>query len=327
MTTQQLTRSHRPWLIFTSMSAIVFLGGSAGSDAGIQGSGRNLAIVAYGPITAFGSIVVDDVEYTIDNASISVNGQPATTSQLEVGQIVTVQGVQNAGGTTGTAASVSFNADVMGPIGRLDIAGRTMTVLGQTVQLESDTVFGAGIQGDSLAGLQAGIAVEVSAFEDASGNLHASRIDLLPGDAPLQVKGTVQALDAAAQTFKVNELTVDYSGVQVGSQLANGGMVIVGANAAPAGDVLYASKVQVSSGLGGTANQQGQMRGLITSMTSGQAFTVEGQQVQTDAGTQFVLHGRTLAPNVAISVHGTFTASGVLLADKVEATASARQRQ
>jgi len=320
MTTQELTRSHRPWLVFTWVAALALLGAAAGSSAGIQGTGRARTVIAYGPITAFGSIFVDGVEYSLDNASISVNGQPATASQLEVGQIVTVQGVRAPNASTGAAASVSFAADVIGPVSQLDVGGHTLTVLGQTVRIDGATLLGAGIQGGTFAGLQPGAMVQVSAFEDATGDLHASRIDLLAGSAPLQVKGTVEALDPSAHTFKLNELTVDYSGVEVsGGKLVNGTIATVQANESPAGTVLYASQVRLSSGLGGTAQQQGELEGLVTSMTSPQSFIVAGQTVQTDTGTHFVLHGQTLAPNLAVKIHGGFTAAGVLLADQVEA--------
>ncbi len=318
MTTQPLTRSHRPWLIFTWMAALALLVGAAGSSAGIQGTGRN-AVIAYGRITAFGSIFVDGVEYSLDNASISVNGRPATAAQLEVGQIVTVQGVQDATGNTGAAAGVSFAADVIGPVSQLDVDGHALTVLGQTVRVDGATLLGAGIQAGTFAGLQPGAMVQVSAFEDATGALHASRIDLLAGSAPLQVKGTVEALDSTARTFKLNELTVDYSGVELRGKLVNGATATVQANESPTGTVLYASQVQVSSGLGGAAHQRGQLEGLVTSMSSVQSFTVAGQAVQTDTDTRFVLYGQSLAPNLAVKIHGRFTATGVLLADKVEA--------
>lgn len=319
MTTTQRTRSQRPWLVFSCMAGLAFLGGGAGSDAGIQGTGH-FSVLAFGRITAFGSIFVDDVEYSLDNASISIDGRPATGSQLRVGQIVTVQGFETPSGESGAATTVSFTPDIVGPVGQLDIAGSTVTILGQTVQLDALTLLGPGIQAGALPGLQLGVNLQVSGFEDASGILHATRIDLVSGSAPLQVKGTVQALDPAARTFKLNDLTVDYSGAQLSGNLANGSTAIVQTNESPAGSVLYAAQVQASSGLGGTADKTGRLEGLITSMASAQAFVVAGQAVQTDASTHFVLHGQTLAPNLSVQIHGRFTATGVLQADLVKAT-------
>jgi hypothetical protein len=319
MTIRQLVRSQRLSLVCGLLAALALLGYGAGSSAGIQGSGRLQRVIAFGRITAFGSIFVDGSEYSLDDASISVNGQPGAASQLEVGQIVTVQGVQDVGQRKAAAASVAFTATVIGPVSQLDRTGHSLTVLGQTVRTDAATVFGAGIQADTFAGLQPGAMVTVSALEDAAGTLHASRVDLLAGTAALQVKGTVAALDAAARTFRLNDLTVDYSGVQVRGELANGSTATVQSNVSPAGSVLYAAGVQVATGVGGVAGEHVRMEGFITSMTSAQAFTVADQPVQTDASTHFVLHGQALAPNLAVTVHGTFTASGALLAHKVEA--------
>jgi hypothetical protein len=305
--------------VFACIIALAFLGGAAGSSAGIQGSGRQ--VLARGSVTAFGSIFVDGVEYEISSALITIDGKPATASQLELGQIVTVQGNENGNSGKGTASSVSFTGNVIGPVSSIDIAASSLTVLGQTVRVDDSTLFGAGIQPASLAGMQPGGSVEISAVEDASGNLHASRIDLQAGSSPLQVVGTIAALDPVAQTFRVNDLVVDYSGVQVVGTLANGSTASIQALSPPAGapSLLYASQVQVSQGLGGGAGEQGRMDGLITSLASNQSFSVGDQQVWTNSSTQFVLHGQTLAPNLAVRVHGAFTASGVLLADQIEA--------
>ena len=317
MGTQQLAHPRRSLFVFACIAALAFLGAAAGSSAGIQGSGR-FVMIAYGRITGFGSIFVDGVEYDISSATITVDGQPAAASQLEVGQIVTVQGAQNGNGPQGTAGSVSFTGDVIGPLASVDIAAGSLSVLGQTIQVDDSTLFGAGLQ-TALASVQPAASVEVSAFEDAAGNLHASRIDLQAGNSFVQVKGTVSAWDPAARTFRINDLTVDYSGVQVTGSLANGSTATVRALAAPTGSLLYASRVQTSQGLGGAASQQGQLQGLITSFASNQSFCVGNQQVQTDSSTQFVLHGQTLGPNLAVKVHGTFNASGVLVVDLVNA--------
>jgi hypothetical protein len=317
--TTQLIRPNRPLFVFGSIAALAFLAGAAGSSAGIQGSGRLAMVVARGQIKGFtSSIFVDDVEYSISTALINIDGKPATASQLEVGQIVTVQGLLATSGTTGTAANVTFTGNVIGPISGVDLTGSSFIVLGQTVQVDGTTSFGEGIQPAAFAGLQTGLRVEVSAFEDAAGNLHAKRIDLQSGSS-LQLEGTVAALDTTAQTFRINNLTVDYSGLQVNGALTNGMTALVQALEAPAGEVLHASQVQVSSGIGGAANESGQTEGLITSVASSHVFWVGNQPIQTDSSTLFMLHGHALAPDLAVQVKGTFTASGVLLARQVKA--------
>jgi hypothetical protein len=74
----------------------------------------------------------------------------------------------------------------------------------------------------------------------------------------------------------------------------------------------------VLPGLGVAANQHADIEGIITSFSSAGNFALQRQNVITDANTQFVLHGIALGVNVEVDLQGTFNASGVLLAQKVE---------
>ena len=54
--------------------------------AGIQGSGSPTPAAAEGPITAFGSVFVNGVEYITANAQILIDHQPGTEAQLHTGR-------------------------------------------------------------------------------------------------------------------------------------------------------------------------------------------------------------------------------------------------
>jgi hypothetical protein len=315
MKTQHVARFGPRSLLLGLIAIAVLLAHGAGSSAGIQGTGRQY-VTAFGRITAFGSIFVNGVEYAINKAQIELDGRSGGPAQLQVGQIVAVQAALNPNGTTGLATSVSFTGDVVGPISQLDPTQRSLTVLGQTIQLDDATLFGEGIQPAGIGSLQKGTTVEISGFADASGNLLASRIDLVTG-APLQVRGTVQTLDASAQTFRINDLTIDYSGSAPGGKLVNGSTATVQAVEFPTAGTLHATRVQASSGIGGTANEQGQVEGLITSFQSADAFYVGDQLVLASSSTHVVLHGKPLAPDLAVKVIGVFAASGALTAREI----------
>ena len=320
MKSQHVGRFGPRSLLLGLMVTAIFLAHGAGSSAGIQGSGRQYNVVAFGRITAMGSIFVNGVEYAINKAQIDLDGRSAGPSQLQVGQIVAVQAVLNPNSTTGTASSVSFTGDVAGPISQLDPTRRSLTVLGQTIQVDDATLFGEGIQPAGIGGLQKGMIIEISGFADASGNLLASRIDLVAG-VPLQVRGTVQTLDAGAQTFRINDLTIDYSGVVPGGRLVNGSTATVQAVEFPTAGTLHATRVQASSGIGGIANEQGQIEGLITSFQSADQFYVGDQLVLASSSTHVVLHGKPLAPDLAVKVSGVFAASGALMAREIHVKA------
>jgi hypothetical protein len=316
MNMNPITRFPRQSLLVAGIAASLFLAYGAGSSAGIQGSGRR-AVLAFGRITAFGSIYVDGVEYGISQAQIKLDGKSAKASQLQVGQVVAVQGVLT-DSNSGTANSVSYTGDVVGPASQVDVTGAAFTVLGQRVKVDATTLFGEGIQPAGIAGIQQGVTLEVSGFSDAAGNVLASRIDLVAG-APLQVKGTVQTLNTAEQSFRINDLTIDYSGVVPNGKLGDGKTATVQAVESPANGTLHATVLQVSSGVGGAANEQGQTEGLITSISSNSQFFVGDQEIATNSATNFVLHGQALGPDLPVTVSGTFDASGTLVAKSVKA--------
>src|SRR5258708_21319331 len=125
----------------TIVAAAVLLLASCGGPTqlgGIQGSGSG---VAYGPITGFGSIFVNGVEYATSNAQIRIDDQPGAESQLLVGEVVTVTGSVNSDGKTGTATQVTFSSDVAVPPNGADIAGGPFVRLGQHRPLSRSALF------------------------------------------------------------------------------------------------------------------------------------------------------------------------------------------
>ena len=157
---------------------------------------------------------------------------------------VSLSGTVSADGRQASLSNVIFNGTVEGPVSGLDVQSGMLFVLDQTVKVDSNTIFGAGIQPASLAGLQNGAVVEVSAFTSSTGELVASRIEAMGTSTVAQVVGTVQALNSAQQTFRINSLTVDYHSAAVDGVLAEGTAVAVrGVNATRDG-TFVASRVE-----------------------------------------------------------------------------------
>ena len=299
--------------------AALLLASCGSSDTrlgGIQGSGTG---VAYGPITGFGSIFVNGIEFTTSSAQINIDDQAGSESDLQVGDVVTVTGTVNADGKTGTATQVTFSGDVTGPVRQIDSAGGTFIVLGQTVRVTGSTMFDVNIQPASLAGLQVGNLVEVSGFANAAGEILASRVQLEPSGGTLEARGSVQNLDTTAQTFNLNTLVVDYSNVMPSGTLANGAIVKVKGGGFTLTGALLATSVEVLRGLGTAGNSQAQVEGIITSFTSNTDFVLDGQHVITNANTSFTLNGVALGANVRVEVEGSLDSSGALVATSVEA--------
>ena len=306
-------------VILTVAAVLLAACGYSADTAGIQGTGSPVPAAAVGPVTGFGSIFVNGVEYTTSNAQILIDGQAGAETQLQTGQVVTIKGTVNSDGTTGAATQVTFDGDVQGPVAQIDLVANTFVVLGQKVQITAATLLDASIQPADLTGLQIGALVEVSGFADNSGAIVASRVDVKSASSGFQVKGILQGLDTTGHTFHINGLAIDYSSATTTGTLADGSTVEAqgGATLGSTGTLL-ATHVEVLPGLGASANEYADIEGIITTFTSTADFVVQGEHIATDANTQFVLHGLTLGANVQVDVRGQFDASGTLRAKKVE---------
>ncbi|KHD05986.1 hypothetical protein PN36_23515 [Candidatus Thiomargarita nelsonii] len=216
-----------------------------GSDANVAGGGIGGTGMSSGPISAFGSIFVNGIEFDTDDTIIIVNGQETTESELKIGMVVQVEGTIVPDSNTGNASRISFNENVKGPIQEID--NNTLIILGQTVTVDRLTVFDGIIE---LTELKVGDVVNVSGLVDADGTIHATLIVRESSTAEFEVVGQVEQLDLAKQTFVIGSLTIDYSQVLIlevtGSVLNNGLMVEVQGQFAGAfpDDVLMASRVE-----------------------------------------------------------------------------------
>jgi hypothetical protein len=298
-------------------------GGGGGDDDATGGIDRGGVTIAQGTINGFGSVIVNGVHYATGSASITVDDQPGTESDLRVGQVVRVEGSVAAGGTTGTARSIRYDDNVEGPVQSIDLAAAHLVVLGQTVQVGSGTSFDDSIVPRSLDGLQVGDRVEVSGLVGSDGVIAATRIELKTGTAPVEVNGAVESVDTAARRLRIGQLQVDYatatlSGFTSG-QPANGDLVEA-EGAVNGSGVLVATRLERrSASLSGTTEDQADLEGLITRYVSPTDFDVAGQRVTTTGTTSF--EGGTaasLALNLAVEVEGGFDATGRIVATEVE---------
>jgi hypothetical protein len=304
--------------------ALAACGGSGTQTAGIDRGGMTTPVSVVGPITGFGSIVVNGVHYNVDNASVTVDGNPATASDLQLGQLVTVVGELDATGSTGTANQVLFQTNVRGPIATLNTAASEISVLGQTVIAGSSTVFDLAGVPDQFGSLRVGDLVAVSGFVSANGGIVATRIQSVMAGSGLLAFGVVSNLDTALLHFNLGALVVDYSQASLIEGFASGGpsngdhVFVRGTNTAPSGSLL-ASEVRRAEDEGTQTGSEAEVEGLITRFASATDFDVGGRAVTTTAATTY--QGGTaaaLALNVKVEVAGSVNASGVIVAARVE---------
>ena len=282
--------------------------------------------IAIGPISTFGSVVVNGVRYETNNETVfDIDGdESGSQSDLQVGDTVTVIATLDEDSGAATATRITYSDIVTGPVGSVDPASNTLIVLDQVIQVTGDTSFDDAFAEAELTAVDVGQILEVSGSIDSDGRVVATRIELKAAGADFEVTGTVANLDNAAQTFMIGDLLVDFSSAMLtdfpNGVVNNGDFVEVTAAQIGFNDELIASEVGLESLLPDIGEDDfAEIEGLVTRFVSASDFDVSNFPVVTNAQTEF--EGGTaadIAPNVKVEVEGDIDANGVLVAREIE---------
>jgi hypothetical protein len=191
-------------LVLLSALLLISYGGCGGGGTKVAGGGiGGSGIITAGAITAFGSIVVNGTEFDTSNADDIV------LDNLDIGMVVTVEGTGSIDSESAVADRVIYNDNVEGPIESITVVDTTrkdIVVLGQTVIANAVTVF----KGTTFDDIAVNDVVEVSGLSDDTGDIWATFLEKTDG-VIFEVTGFVENLIPVQETFKINDLTVDYS--------------------------------------------------------------------------------------------------------------------
>jgi hypothetical protein len=330
----------------TALAVISCGGGGGGNTAGgIGGTG-----VSAGPITGYGSIIVNGTHYDVSNTTVSIENETDNDdTDLLPGMVVTVHATQDSSGNW-SADSVVYKDNLEGPVSAVDTVNNTLTVLGQTIIVDANTFF--ELDGDpdvdehnadnfttdpppqgtaNLASIIPGDMVEISGEVNATGEILATRVEVkrlvsagacTDDDDQLEVKGTVSSLDENAQTFMVGSLTINYSAETVSGTLMDGASVEVKSQdcSGAVSGAMTADTVEVENeGLQGEDGDEAELSGFATDYDpDNSTFVVNGQLVQFSGDTDFGggVSASDLASNPRVEVHGTLE-GGVLMASEI----------
>ena len=314
-----LRRVRIGWRTLVPCLFLVACGG--GVDSG--GTGGNATSFVSGPITGFGSVIVNGVRFDDSVASVSdAEGTGRSRDDLKLGMTVELRGsgitTDSSGASTGTAASIVYGSAILGPIVMIDLTGASLIVLGQTVNVLTTTVFDANL-GGALSALANGDVVEVYALFDAATNRYnATRIERKASATSFQLRGVVAALDAVARSFTIGTERISYATLaasEVPAGLANGSFVRVDVQTTLVGGVRSALRFR-----NGASQPQDRdevrIEGLISAFTSSANFSVDGRAI--DASKAAFPDGTAgLAVGVRVALEGTVS-SGSVSATQVE---------
>ncbi|HED33482.1 MAG TPA: hypothetical protein ENJ08_04580 [Gammaproteobacteria bacterium] len=299
-------------------------GGGSGTSTTNSTSGTSSGVV-----TGFGSVFVNGVEYETDSASISIDGVTSTEGQLSVGDVVTLEGNINADGSTGTATSISSSDEIEGYV--LDLSNLatdgtgTINVMGQTVSISLDTVFGSDTI-TAITDLQVNDIVEVHGYSDGNGTVAATRIETKNNADDVEVKGLISALDEANTSFTLGSLTIDYSAAtELPATLVDGLYVEAATNDLLTGDlatgfVMSASKVEIEEDgdmdVDGDEGEEIKVQGVVSDVT-GTSFRFNGTLVEFSSLEDDDFDLNTLIDGMMVTVEGTIDANGDFVIEEI----------
>ena len=300
--------------------AVALVAGCGGVDSG--GTGAPSSAYASGPITGFGSVIVNGVHFDDRGATVSdTEGNPRSRDELRLGMTTEVRGSAIGTDVDGNAASVAssivFGSEILGPLSANDLAARTLTLLGQNVDIATSTVFDTGLTGGQAA-LVVGDIVEVYGhFDAATGRYAATRVERKTAVVAYRLRGVVSGLDTTAKTFAIGATRISYLGLgpaNLPTMLANGAIVRALIALVPSGPTWNA--IRVADGVATIENRaEVTVKGLVSAFTSTTAFSVNGTPV--DAHGAVFPNGTTgLGLGTRVEVEGA-TVGGVLVAARV----------
>ena len=301
-------------LIFITL-LLTSCGGGGSTIAGIGGTG----ITTSGTITGFGSIFVNGVEYDLTGAGITVDGVPASDADLTLGMVVKIEGTIDGNGLTGTANSVSYNAELQGPISSAitadaDNITKSFNVLGRTVVVTvSDTTF----ENVSFATLATNDAVEISGYLDQNGILQATRIKKITSTLVI-FSGIVSNYNNMSQFEIVHgsaTISVSYGGsvpISNGDNVRIEGML---QTMMPTISVI-ASDVQAKQAVFASDEDNASLEGIITDYVSNSNFKIDGQIVDASSAS-FSPSTLGLTNGLRVEAEGVVV-SGTMVATSIE---------
>jgi hypothetical protein len=288
------------WLVATLVIA-------CGGGVGTGGTGA----FASGPITGFGSIIVEGIHFDESAARIEDDdSSDRSRSDLRLGTMVEVESSEIRDG----AAAASQVRIVSALIGRVEsVAANALVVNGLTVRVNAGTVFDDSFVG-GIAAVAIDRVVEVFGFVSAT-EIVATRIEPKDGATTFKFRGMVAALNPQTRTFDIGNQHFSYAGAVSGvNELSNGAFVrvVVGVQRDALGR--WVVSAVGNTGPGGGDRDQAKARGVITAFASNASFAVGGYEVDASAA-QIV--GGPLAAGLRVEVEGRLQA-GVLIASSVE---------
>ena len=306
-------------------------GGGGGSASTSVTPSQASTTTSSGTVTGFGSVFIDGLRIDDRNVIAGVeqeNGE-VINAELKLGQHVDIEYDDKQ-----VAKFIRISSEATGIVKSVDTTNGTLSILGQTVVINTDpaagpvTVFEAPYA--SLADIKVGQTIEVNGVikTDAAGNvtIQATRIESEDPALYQRLRGHVSDLSTTAKTFKVGGLLVSYANAGVkpsAAALFNGADVVVSIDSKQTittGTAVSAAFVKVKNHREEKQENHVNLGGAITRLdATAKTFVVDGVKVDASKAL-FKQNDRSfanLSDGVFVVVKGSYQADGTLTASTV----------
>ncbi len=311
-----------------SLATAVLVG--CGGGVGTGGTGTFSSNYTYGQISGFGSIIVNGVRYDDSAAQVlDDRGGVRSRDDLRLGMTVSIDSDAITQGTTGPQAKagvVRFGTVLEASITSIDAAASQFVALGQTVRVQTTTVFDDSLA-SGLAALSVGMPVEVHGYVDSTTqSIIATRIEGFTPAGTFKVRGVVTSLDTTARSLHIGTADFDYSAAtDVPASLSLGQLTTVYVQSVPGASGRWlVSRFNASSISSPTGDHDSaDVRGVVTAFTDTSNFVVN--DVRVDARSASFPDGTGFTLGSRVKVEGRVE-GGVLIAREVEIDSDDRVR-
>lgn len=286
----------------------------------IDGSGSPVPDVAVsGPITGFGSVIVNGVHYQTDTAEIYINGELVTEESLKVGDYITLSAVQDDVADDASATVIYAESTVRGEVQSINALENTFTVMNQRVRVSGGTIIEANASGGAeLSEINAGDRLDIRGSSNSSGDIYATRVSKTNSGKDL-LSGAISELDKGASEFVISGVTIKFHQVTLDQALEDGLWVTVTGSYNDLGDMLMADTLRIRTDKQLLAEGvTSRIEGLIENSTQ-TSFEVNGQQVMLQANTEYLGGGNreSILDGAVVVVDGVINADGALVAETI----------
>jgi hypothetical protein len=325
MNSSALLRGATAALVTLILAACADGGGETGT--GVRPTKPPRETVHTGPITGFGSIFVNGIEFETGASRVTVDGLRGTELDLAVGMIVTVRGSVESNRTRGVASRVQYASDIDGVVLSTSISTvsetGTLNVMGRNVLVSEETMFDSTVGAiKSIAQIAPGSIVEVSGHTSGASDIHATRIALKSetfDGREIDVKGVISNVTDTG--FDLGTLHIDYP---LASSLLAGWYVSASGTQDVVGNEWTATTVTKLADTGTkppqtTEGEPWTGQGVITAALVDDTFVLGEVSVSISGATRYI--GGTsmnLVVGRRVSVAGITSANGTIGATVIE---------